>query len=822
MSAVLLEEERGATREQIERQGARESLSEYLPYLAYDEETSRYFLFDGAEQPHNVGYMWECVPLTFASDKEMDKIAGLLRQRFPERTVIQFIMYPDTYIDPILRRYRMMKTRKDELSQAAAEHFSEFLSESREGLENMSGIPVRNYRLFCTVKSPHPEGLPEELLALFEETLKQVGLTPTRVRVGWFLEFMRRLINGRVPQEAQTHSPERYLRRQIIESNTVIRKHKDVLQIGDQWAGCVTPMVLPTNGEVVSLSMNQIVGGFAGYTEDSSQMNHRFLWTTSIFFQSTPASIRRKIGIMQAQKAGGGLAKRLHARNIEGNMVADELEVHPYCNVITAMWIFGDSKDDVDAGVARAINLWERQKFMMQRDNAVLMPLFISSLPFGLYLQGKNIEVMRRDFEVSVLAAAHFAPIQADFGGYMSPVFLTVGRKGQLQSIDVYDPLANNHNYLVCAGSGAGKSFTTNTIVQNYYGAGAKIRIIDIGYSYRKQCMLAKGRYVDVGAEADKLVLNPFHSVAKDTEDSKGDEIMIANILLTMTYSSTGTTALNETHWSLMKDAVRFAIKQDGGQMGVDHVYRFLKTFPKFAEADSWQGAAPTAHEMAFNIRDYISTGKHGRMFNGKSTLDLSSDEFVVLELERIMNDPELFQVIAMQVINAITMDLYLSNRKDKRFMLFDEAWKYFGEAPMIAKIIQEGYRRARKYGGSTGIVTQSPMDLKAFGPAGVVVRSNSAYKFFLESNDYAEAVKEQILDYDGLLLELALSVRNQKPRYSEILFDTPRGAGVGRLIVDRWTYWLNTSSATEVAMFDDLIRAGFSPRAAIDKLAQS
>jgi conjugal transfer ATP-binding protein TraC len=568
--------------------------------------------------------------------------------------------------------------------------------------------------------------------------------------------------------------------------------------------------------------MNQVVGGFMGYIEDTSQMNHRFLWTTTIFFKSSASSIRQKISLMMAQKAGGTLAKRLHARNVEGSWVTDELETNPYCNVLTAMWVFGDSKDDVDNGVARAISLWEKQKFMMQRDAAVLMPLFISSLPFGLYLKGKNIEVMRRDFEVSVQAAAHFAPIQSDFGGYMTPVFLTVGRKGQLQTIDVYDKLANNHNYLVCANSGAGKSFTTNNIVQNYYGAGAKIRIIDIGYSYRKQCMLARGRYVDVGAEADKLVLNPFHSVAKDDEDSKGDEIMVANILLTMTYSSTGTTNVEETHWSLMKDAVRFAVKRDKGLMGIDHVYEFLKTFPKHAGADSWKGAAPIAHEMAFNIRDYISTGKHGRLFNGKSTLDLSSDEFVVLELERIMNDAELFSVIAMQVINSITMDLYLSDRKEKRFMLFDEAWKYFGEAPMIAKIIQEGYRRARKYGGSTGIVTQSPLDLKAFGPAGVVVRSNSAYKFFLESGDYARAVKEGVLDYDGLLLELATSVRNQKPRYSEILFDTPRGAGVGRLIVDRWTYWMNTSSAEEVAKFDDCIRAGLTPRQAIDQLAKS
>jgi conjugal transfer ATP-binding protein TraC len=140
----------------------------------------------------------------------------------------------------------------------------------------------------------------------------------------------------------------------------------------------------------------------------------------------------------------------------------------------------------------------------------------------------------------------------------------------------------------------------------------------------------------------------------------------------------------------------------------------------------------------------------------------------------------------------------------------------------MIAKIIEEGYRRARKYGGSTGIITQSPLDLRAFGPAGAVIKANSAFKFFLESSDYQEAVNTGVLEYSGLLLDLAKTVKNNRPRYSEVLFDTPFGSGVGRLCVDPWTYWMNTSTATEVAKFKRLIAQGIAPKDAIDQLAAS
>jgi len=137
----------------------------------------------------------------------------------------------------------------------------------------------------------------------------------------------------------------------------------------------------------------------------------------------------------------------------------------------------------------------------------------------------------------------------------------------------------------------------------------------------------------------------------------------------------------------------------------------------------------------------------------------------------------------------------------------------------MIANIIKEGYRRARKYGGATGIITQSPLDLRAFGDAGVVIKSNSAFKFFLESSDYQQAVDAGILDYQGLLLDLAKSVRNTPPRFSEILFDTPFGAGVARLCVDRFTYWMNTTTASQVAAFMHQMKLSKSPAAAIEAL---
>src|SRR3546814_10863040 len=82
------------------------------------------------------------------------------------------------------------------------------------------------------------------------------------------------------------------------------------------------------------------------------------------------------------------------------------------------------------------------------------------------------------------------APIQTDCRGGGRPALLYTGRKGQLVTLDLFDPRINNYNFIVSAESGAGKSFLLNNLCQQYFACGALIRIIDIGGSYRKLCTL--------------------------------------------------------------------------------------------------------------------------------------------------------------------------------------------------------------------------------------------------------------------------------------------------------------------------------------------
>ncbi len=824
MPMLLSRDEQGATRADLEGLARREPFSRFLPYLAFDRESGEYLNADDS-----IGLLWECSPLAFLSDTAAEHLAGLLRQPYPEQTLLQFILYPDEDISGVLDTYTALRTRRESVVQAASQRYAAHLRGGVHGLTNLTGIPVRNFRLFVAVKSL--QALPTERIALIEESLAASGLAPVRMPAATLVAWLRRLFNAHVPTDPAAIDEARYLRNQIIDAETAIGPFDGGLHVGNRLAACLTPKSLPDG--LGTLDVNRLLGGFSGRQDDAGQLMHRFLWTTTVYFRTRAADIRRKASVMMAQRVSGTIARTLGRRVSELNWVLDEVEHTPYCNVMTAFWLFADDPESLEQAVARARLLWEKQHFVMQRETAIAAALFIASLPFGLYTGGPsypNVALLDRDFPMSVNAATRLLPVQGDFAGGMRPVLLYVGRKGQLVSVDVFDPGANNHNFLVCAGSGAGKSFSTNFLCQSYYATGALMRIVDIGYSYQKQAMVVGGRFIDVGDPKLGLVLNPFSSLGGDAADQAANRATTAQILLSMIWSGTGTSTVTETELSLVKAAVAFAYARDGGERGIDHVREYLRTYPHKDDPHALPQLVPLAHEMAFNLADFTSTGRYGALFNGRSTFDIASDPFVVLELERLLNDEELFRVVALQVLNAITQDLYLSDRSSRRFMLFDEAWKYLviaGEsgasaAPAIAKIIQEGYRRARKYGGATGIVTQSPLDLGKMGPAGEVIKANAAYKFWLQcdAEEWSAAAKRDIVSYQGLTLDLAISVRNNRPRYSEMLIDTPFGIGVGRLAVDPWTYWMNTSAAEEYARFSRLLRAGYTPLDALDLLA--
>ena len=818
-------------KEEIKNELKRNKFSKYLPWVAYDEETKVYLNQDGS-----IGYIFECFPTNFASDSIYASIEGILRMAFPAGSVLQFILQADDYIEPILELYKQMRTRQTDLVKKSTEKFINYLKKGKKGLDKLGGTPVRNFRLFIAVKLDTRKidyTFAQDIYLTMKEALKAAYLNPIDVTPEDLMLWLMRLINDMDDRAVQNlyYDDTRPISDQIILAETEIEKKFSYMRIGRNYWRCLTPKSYPK--EITPLTTAELIGGIWGKISDMDQVKSPFLYTLNLIFEEMKAKLHAKCNLILSQQGVGSFAPSLKRKQEEYLWATDELEKGTkFVKVMPVLWVMADDDEKAKDSLVRLKRLWEGKNFVMQEDKGILPILFLSALPFGLYTEGNNVEMIDRDFIMPVDTASVLTPVQGDFAGGGKPVLIFIGRKGQLCSLDIFDKSADNHNIYIAASTGKGKSFLVNYLVFNYYTAGAKVRIIDIGGSYKKMTEMLGGRYL-VFSEDSKICLNPFGNIV-DEQNLKNDISVIAAIIMQMAYSATDIVPgdIAETANTLVKSAVKWAYEQEGTDAGIDTVFEYLNEFPAHAdekdlfECEEKEACAENlkivAQTIAFNLKKFTSDGIYGQWFNGRSTFNLAEDEFIVLELEELKQQKELFKIITMQVINGVTADMYLGERERQKFVIFDEAWQFLRNNTTIKEVIEEGYRRARKYRGSFSIVTQSLLDLKLFGEVGDVINANSDFKFFLESTDFDKAKQEKTINYDDFTMKLLKSVGSNRPKYSEIFMDTPFGAGVARLVVDPYNYYVYTSDPVDNAKVENIVKEkGVSYAEACEMLAR-
>jgi len=786
----------GLTKPGLNAAARRNSFSDYLPYIAYDPETKTYLNSDDT-----IGMLWECVPTVFAGERTVMSMEGLLRVPFPKGAILQFILHADPHIEPILANYQQTKVRDEELFREVAQSLTDHFRQGAKG-DWTSGHVLRNFRLFVAAKWPRDSKCNlVEIGSMCAEALGGAGLPPKDVGPEELLEWLRRLLNDDPGGDLALYDDTVPIRKQAIFAETIIRKQLDHVQIGQKEWRSLTPKTYPQ--EVDPLRTNRLFGGVEGVSSDADQIPSPFLYSLTVLLEDQKTKLHAKCNAVLIQQGAGSFAPSLARKKEEYTWATGEADKGTkFYRIIPVMWVY-DEPEKCRSSLDRARRLWENQNYLMQEDRGILPILLVSSLPFGLYNIGKNVDQIERDYIVPASTISVITPTQGDFSGIGKPEMLFLARKGQVASLDMFDSGATNHNAFLAATSGGGKSFFINYLVTNYFASGAKIRIIDIGFSYKKMTHLAGARFLDF-SDQTTMCINPFTNIIEPEHDIP----VIAPIIAQMVYSATDEEP-TETEMSLLKNAVWWAWENEGTQAGVDHVHYYLSHFKEISDSNG--EIAQAAEKLAFNITDFTSSGPYGGFFNGPSTFNISDDDFVVLELEHLEQKKELFKVVTLQIINAVTKDLYLSNRQDPRFIIFDEAWKFLGKSSHLREVIEEGYRRARKFKGSFNIVTQSILDIKQFGPVGDVIWGNSAFKFFLQSHDFARAEAEKLITYDPFTMGLLKGISSRKKVYSEIFMDTPFGCGVSRLIVDPFSYYAYTSDADEIAEIETMVQGGLS-----------
>ncbi|MBI5178174.1 MAG: TraC family protein [Nitrospinae bacterium] len=827
-AARIIERLTGApTRTGLLDMARRDRFSEYLPYRVYRPETMAFHNLD-----NTLGFIWKCHPAYFMDDKGSDSLARLLSMDFPENTVMQFILHANPFIRPILDEYKgLCAVHDNPVLRRTMDEYCRFLEDSTGGMKRMSKIPVRDFQLYVTLKFPIPSKSKNARVTQVmldqrngaEDILRSCGLAPRYLDAEGLINWQGRILNKEICLPRLTYDPHEEIHRQIIKGGSVIRKHWNRLEIAQNTWKCLSPKKLPK--EVDILQSKQVIGGIWGPSSDIAQITQPFVYTVNFVFKSLKMEIEAKNWLVSRKEFYKGKEQTQAREKAEHATASDKLEQgEKFLLVMPLLWIYGEDPHMVDSAVSNAANvIFAGQGYEMQKDWGLLDSLFLAAMPFGLYTDEGNLEVIDRHHTVTAEAAARLSPVQGGYAGGGNAVNLLVDRTGQIIRLDYWDKAAaSNHNGLICASAGKGKSYLLNYIVMRLLETGVIVRGIDIGRSGEKLAKILKARVMRFHDKSD-ICIPPFSLVKRHDEGNPDDEDYLpsdmgatSQIFMNMVYSSSPADAWRKEESQIMKEAVTWAYDKAGEEATVDMVQEFLYGFPRFSpelkdrgSSSVVKGMAEMATILAYSLRDFSSKGVFGRWVNGKSNVDLMNDQYIYMELEELFAAEELFRVIYPMTMDYVSKTFYLGDRSVRKFMYQDEAHLALKKAGRIADLFEQAYRRFRKHNAGQNIITQSVLDLISFaGDVGRVIWNNSDKKMLLQSEDFDSARNgaNPIITYDDFTMELLKSVRTEQGRYSEIFFHTSRGTGVARLCVPRYMHYLNSSQPDEVAEIDSIM----------------
>lgn len=329
------------------------------------------------------------------------------------------------------------------------------------------------------------------------------------------------------------------------------------------------------------------------------------------------------------------------------------------------------------------------------------------------------------------------------------PVFLDIS------DLPMKKGVVTNRNKFILGPSGSGKSFFTNHMVRQYWEQGTHILLVDTGNSYKGLCDLIRQKTNgDDGVyftyqENDPISFNPFFTEDYRYDIEKRDSIK--TLILTLWKREDEPPRRSEE--VALSNAVSLYIEKIKKNRKIKPNFN---SFYDFVRKDYRKILAnKNVREKDFDVdgflnvlEPYYKNGEYGYLLNSDKELDLLNKRFIVFELDVVKDNPILFPVVTI-----IIMETFINKMRRlqgiRKMILIEEAWKAIAKEGM-ANYIRYLFKTVRKFYGEAVVVTQEVDDIISSPVVKETIINNSDCKILLDQRKYQNKF-DQIQNLLGL-----------------------------------------------------------------------
>ena len=329
------------------------------------------------------------------------------------------------------------------------------------------------------------------------------------------------------------------------------------------------------------------------------------------------------------------------------------------------------------------------------------------------------------------------------------PVFLDIS------DLPMKKGVVTNRNKFILGPSGSGKSFFTNHLVRQYWEQGTHILLVDSGNSYKGLCDLIHqktggddGIYFTY-KENDPISFNPFFTEDYQYDIEKRDSIK--TLILTLWKREDEPPRRSEE--VALSNAVSLYIEKIKKNRKIkpnfNSFYDFVRKDYRKVLADKNVREKDFDVDGFLNVLEpYYKNGEYGYLLNSDKELDLLNKRFIVFELDVVKDNPILFPVVTI-----IIMETFINKMRRlqgiRKMILIEEAWKAIAKEGM-ANYIRYLFKTVRKFYGEAVVVTQEVDDIISSPVVKETIINNSDCKILLDQRKYQNKF-DQIQNLLGL-----------------------------------------------------------------------
>ena len=349
------------------------------------------------------------------------------------------------------------------------------------------------------------------------------------------------------------------------------------------------------------------------------------------------------------------------------------------------------------------------------------LPGWITTLPFGL-----DLLAMRRTFDTAALSAA-FPFTSPDLHAELGRHAVLYGVNSNSTSLVMWDRFTqDNHNSVILARSGAGKSYLAKVDILRSLYTGVEVMVIDPEHEYARLTDAVGGAHIPLGAQ--QVRLNPFDLPPGAHHDSAHHDrdALIRRALFIHTLISV---LLEEPLDPAAKAALDRGIIAAYHHAGLTPDPRTWKRRPPLL-ADLTHALEkdddPKARELAARLAPFTSGSWKG-LFDGPTTTH--PDSHLITFSLRDLPD-ELKTVGTLLTLDAIWRRVSNPSQPRPRLVVVDEGWLLMRQ-PEGARFLYKMAKAARKHGAGLSVITQDAADVLG-SDLGQAVVANAATQILL------------------------------------------------------------------------------------------